>query len=81
MEGAGQAGGGLEVGLASHGGRAEPAVEPAWSVRTSESAARHDLRDWGSGPSRAGLKPASPPPSAPSASQAGRRLVEAEKGA
>ncbi|KAF6119865.1 hypothetical protein HJG60_010248 [Phyllostomus discolor] len=67
--GRGNRGGGLEAGLASHGGRAEPVVEPVvelvCSVRTSESAGRQYEKDWISSWCRVELTPASPPPSAP----------------
>lgn len=47
--GRGNQGGGLEAGLASHGGRAEPVVESVVElvglVRTSESAGRRDPKD------------------------------------
>nr|XP_026250962.1 general transcription factor IIE subunit 1 [Urocitellus parryii] len=77
--GAGRKRGRIGAGLASHGGRAEPVVEPARSVRTSESAWRRDLRDRRSGRSSAGPTPASSTPYTPSASRAGRRLLGARR--
>lgn len=79
QERAGRARGRAGAGLASHGGRAEPAVELAPSVRTSESAARRDRRDWRRGRSRA---EACEPASLRARSlPAGRQLVAAEEGA